>query len=52
MRTALASIALAAGTIPASAGDRLGPVTKEDPNAIRPFRSTFLTKRSATFVDA
>ena len=36
-RTAVASLALAAATIPVVAGDRSGTVTKADPNAIRPF---------------
>jgi len=36
-RTAVASLALAAATIPVVAGDRSGPVAKEDRNAIRPF---------------
>jgi hypothetical protein len=35
--TAVASLALAAATIPVVAGDRSGTVTKEDSNAIRPF---------------
>jgi pimeloyl-ACP methyl ester carboxylesterase len=37
-RTAIASFALAAATIPAVAGDRLESVTKENRNAIRPFQ--------------
>ena len=37
MRTAVASLALAAATIPVIAGDRSEPVSKEDRNAIRPF---------------
>src|SRR6185436_359120 len=36
-RTAVASLALAAATIPAIAGDRSGSVTQEDRSAIRPF---------------
>jgi pimeloyl-ACP methyl ester carboxylesterase len=36
-RTVVVSLALAAATIPAMAGDKSGPVTKEDSDAIRPF---------------
>ena len=37
-RAAVASLALATAAIPVVAGDRSGPVTREDGNAIRPFR--------------
>ena len=37
VRTVVASFALATATLPAIAGDRSTPVTKEDPDAIRPF---------------
>ena len=38
VRTTVASLALAAATIPVVAADRSGSITKEDHDAIRPFR--------------
>src|SRR5580765_7719730 len=40
-RTAVASLALAAATIPIIAGEASGTVSKEDPDSIRPFQIHF-----------
>ena len=50
-RTAVASLALATATIPVTAGNGSEIVTKEDPNAIRPFHvQKNFARRSNHFV--